>query len=127
VSLGDYIRGFFAKRRNPQLGELTSFVATHKGIEGYIEPRTATQSTTLLLVDREGASLRAAVRDPADATAFCEQNSIPVYDASVIGYPKRMLDYERSRGRRRAEELDEQIADLERRLREAGGSEAPDR
>jgi len=119
VALGDYIRGFFSKKRNPQLRELETFVATHKGVEGYIEPRTATQSTTLLLVDRNGESVRAAVRDPADAVAFCEQAGIPVYDAAVIGYPRRMLDRERSRGRA-ADDVDEAIADLERRLDDPG-------
>jgi hypothetical protein len=126
VTLGDYIRGFFSKKRNPQLKQLEAFLASHQGVEGYIEPRTATQSTTLLLVDRDGASTRAPVRDPADAAAFCDQHSIPVYDAAVIGYPKRMLDYERSRGTARREGLDEAIADLERRLGEPG-SETPDR
>jgi hypothetical protein len=118
LSLGDFIRGFFSSRRNPQLRRLESFIETHKGIEGFIEPRTATQSTTLLLVDRDGASVRAAVRDPQDAAVFCERMSIPVYDASVMGYPRRMLDYERSRGGPRSEQLDEQIAELERRLGE---------
>jgi hypothetical protein len=125
LSLGDFVRGFFSKKRNPELAELESFLATHKGVEGYIEPRTATQSTTLLLVDRHGASVRAAVREPADAIAFCEKSSIPVYDAAVIGYPKRMRDHDR-RAEGHPEQLDAQIAELERRLREPG-SEAPDR
>jgi hypothetical protein len=120
VSLGDFIRGFFAKRRNPQLDSLESFLSSHKGVEGFIEPRTATQSTTLLLVDREGVSARAAVRDPADAVAFCEKWSLPVYDASVVGYPKRMLDATSRRPPRPTHDIDEQIADLERRLREGG-------
>lgn len=125
MAIGDFIRGFFSKKRNPQLQELESFVAARKGVEGYIEPRTATQSTTLLVVDRDGDSARAAVRGPEDAVAFCERWSLPVYDASVIGYPRRMLDFERGRGRR-TERLDEAIADLEERLREPG-SGAPDR
>jgi hypothetical protein len=105
--------------------ELESFIAERKGVEGYIEPRTATQPTTLLLVDRDGASARAPVRDREDAVAFCERWSLPVYDAAVIGYPKRMIEYER-RGGASSERVDEVIADLERRLHEPG-SEAPDR
>jgi hypothetical protein len=124
LSVGDFIRGFFTKRRNPRLRELEAFIAERKGVEGYIEPRTATQSTSLLLVDRDGASARAPVRDREDAVAFCERWSLPVYDAGVIGYPKRMVEYDR-RGGAGSERLDEQIADLERRLREPG-SEAPD-
>jgi hypothetical protein len=127
VSLGDFVRGFFSKRRNPHLRKLEPFIATHRGVEGYIEPRTATQSTTLLLVDREGESVRAPVREPEDAVAFCDHHSIPVYDAAVIGYPKRMRPDEGIRDRPRSEDVDEQIADLERRLRDAGGSGTPDR
>ena len=116
--MGDSIRGFFGNRRNPKLKELESFAAGRRGVEGFIEPRTVTQSTTLLLVDREGVSARAAVRDPEDAVAFCERMSIPVYDAAVVGYPKRMVERDRKRDREESEELDEQIAELERRLRE---------
>ena len=120
MSVGDFIRGFFSKRRNPQLAQLEPFVTSHKGVEGYIEPQTATQPTTLLLVDRDGASMRGAVRDREDAVAFCERWSLPVYNAGVVGYPRRMFDYEKSRGRSASERLDEQIADLEQRLREPG-------
>ena len=118
MSFGDFIRGFFSKKRNPQLGELESFLADHKGVEGYIEPRTATQPTTLLLVDRDGLSVRAAVREREDAVAFCERWAVPVYDASVVGYPKRMVEGPGRRSGGRANDyVDEQIADLERRLR----------
>ena len=115
-SFGDKIRGFFAKRSNPALKELEIFVAERKGIEGYIEPRTATSPTTLLLVDRQGDHLRAPVREPEEAARFCEGLGIPVYDAQVIGYPKRMRDFEKRRRAAAADNLDEAIADLERRL-----------
>lgn len=120
MSVGDFLRGFFSKKRNPQLSALESFITSHKGIEGYIEPQTATQPTTLLLVDRDGLSARAAVRDPQDAVAFCERRSIPVYDAAVVGYPKRMIDGPARGSPAPAREIDEQIADLERRLKEPG-------
>ena len=121
MSLGDSIRNFFSRKKNPDLGRLEAFISERKGVEGYIEPRTVTQPTTLLLVDRAGASLRGEVRDPEDAASFCEKMGIPVYDAAVVGYPRRMRDYER--GRRAAassEQLDQEIADLERRLDDAG-------
>ena len=120
MSLGDSIRNFFSKKKNPDLGRLEAFIAERKGVEGYIEPRTTTQPTTLLLVDRAGASLRGEVRDPEDAAAFCEKMGIPVYDAAVVGYPRRMRDYERGRRAASAEQLDDEIADLERRLDDAG-------
>lgn len=119
MSLGDRIRRFFSAKKNPELKELESFASGRKGVEGYVEPRTTTQSATLLLVDRDGDSLRAPVREPEDAVAFCEKHGIPVYDARVMGYPKRMRDYERRQGRSE-EDLDREIADLERRLAESG-------
>jgi hypothetical protein len=116
MGLGDRIRAFFASKSNPGLVGLEAFVAERKGLEGYIEPQTPTSSTTLLLVDRDGDHRRARVRDPADAVAFCERIGIPVYDAQVIGYPKRMKDFEKRRRTGAQDSLDEDIAELERRL-----------
>ena len=46
---------------------LAQFAATRRGIEGYVRPRIAVTETTVVLV--------------------------PVYDAQVTGYPKRMRDW----------------------------------
>ena len=118
MSLGDRIRRFFAKKNNPALRSLEMFAAERKGIEGYIEPRTPTSPTTLLLVDRDGDHLRAPVREPEDAVAFCEQHGLPVYDAQVIGYPKRMREFERRRRSPGLDSIDEEIAALEQKLAE---------
>ncbi len=120
ASFGDRIRGFFSKRSNPALGELEAFAQERKGVEGYIEPRTATQPASLLLVDRDGDHLRAPVREPEDGAAFCSKLSIPVYDAQVIGYPKRMKDFDKRRRAGEVSSLDADIAELERRLSEEG-------
>lgn len=119
MGLSDRIRRFFTRRSNPQLQELAEFATTRKGVEGFVEPRTATSPTTLLLVDRDGDHRRAPVREPQDATAFCEGLGIPVYDARVIGYPKRMRDFDRRRRSEGGEALDEQFSDLERRFQES--------
>jgi hypothetical protein len=124
MSFGDRIRAFFSKKNNPDLRQLDAFVAERKGIEGYIEPRTATQPTTLLLVDRDGDHRRAAVREPEDAAAFCESKGIPVYDAAVIGYPSRMKGFERRR-RGADDAIDREFEEIERRFRESG-PDAPD-
>jgi hypothetical protein len=108
LSVGDFIRGFFSRKRNPGLQELQEFIAQRKGVEGYIEPRTATQSTSLLLVDRDGASARAPVRDREDAVAFCERWSLPVYDAGVVcesRAPRRRTTDSRSAELRRRRHL----------------------
>jgi hypothetical protein len=118
MSLGDRIRAFFAKKSNPGLVELEPFVLGRKGVEGYIEPKTPTSQSSLLLVDRDGDHLRAPVREPADAVAFCERVGIPVYDAQVIGYPKRMKEFEKRRKTGALDSLDADIAELERRLTE---------
>lgn len=120
MSLGDRIRAFFTKKNNPGLKELEVFAEERKGVEGYIEPQTATSPTTLLLVDRDGDHLRAAVREPDDAVAFCDGRGIPVYRAEVVGYPQRMRDFEKRRRTVDAEALDAEIAELERRLSEEG-------
>ena len=119
MGIGDKWRNLFNKKRGPELRHLNEWVAGHRGVEGYIEPRTTTNPTTLLLVDRDGDHARAPVRDPQQGRKFCERHGIPVYDAEVIGYPKRMRDFEQRRGRGPDADLDKEIADLERRLREA--------
>lgn len=118
MGLGDRIRAFFAKKNNPALTELEEFAATHKGLEGFIEPLTPTSPTSLLLVDRYGEHIRASVREPEDAVAFCERLAIPVYDAKVMGYPQRMKDYDKRAKQQVADSLEDDIAELERRLAE---------
>ena len=122
MALGDSFRRFFAKKRNPQLKELEAFASERKGVEGYIEPRTATHPVSLLLVDREGDNLRGAVDEPSDAVAFCEKRGIPVYEAKVVGYPQRMRDFDLKGRRATTEEVDAQIAEIEKRLNEPGPS-----
>ena len=126
MGLGDRLRAFFAKKNNPELSTLQRFLNDHQGVEGYIEPKTATNPTTLLLVDREGRHERAPVREPEDAVAFCERRGVPVYDLNVVGYPQRMRDFQR--GKRPASSVDDEVlADLERRLQEDNPNpETPD-
>ena len=116
MGLGDRIRRFFSKRSNPALLDLESFVAERQGIEGFIEPQTATSPTTLLLVDRDGDHRRAPVREREDAVDFCQERGIPVYDAPVVGYPRRMKEFDKRRRTAAGEDLDQAIAELEKRL-----------
>ena len=116
MGLGDRIRAFFAKKNNPALTELEEFAATRKGLEGFIEPQTPTSAPSLLLVDRYGEHMRASVREPEDAVAFCERLAIPVYDAKVIGYPKRMREYDKRSKQQASDSLEADIEELEKRL-----------
>ena len=123
----DRFRRFFKGRAGggPELGALLRFAQERKGVEGFIEPRTATQPTTLLLVDREGDHARAPVREPRDAVRFCEKLGIPVYDAAVIGYPKRMKEFNARRANKDTKNdvaFDQAFEEIERRFKEDPGS-----
>jgi len=119
VSFADRLKRFFGGRgrKSPGLQQLEPFALERKGVEGFIEPQTATQPITLLLVDRSGDSARAPIDDPRDAARFCEAHGIPIYDAAVVGYPRRMRDFEAGRGHDTSD-LDARIAELERSLQE---------
>ncbi|HLF69806.1 MAG TPA: hypothetical protein VI541_02490 [Actinomycetota bacterium] len=80
-----------------EMRKLQDFLQEHEGVEGYLEPQTATLSLTLLLVARGGEWARGEVSDRGQAAAFCKKVGIPFYDAAVVGYPKRL------RGRKRSE------------------------
>ncbi|MBA8794412.1 hypothetical protein FHX74_002031 [Friedmanniella endophytica] len=72
---------------------LTDFIATHRGVEAFVEPQTAVTQTTMLLVAWDGEWTRRKVPSPAWAHAFAEHMHLPHYDAAVVGYPQRMRDY----------------------------------
>jgi hypothetical protein len=75
--------------------ELKEFLASRDGVEGFIEPPTAVYAMTLCLVAADGEYRRQPVKDERQARALCAEHGIPVYDARIVGYPKRMRDYER--------------------------------
>ncbi len=72
---------------------LTQFARTRRGVEAFVEPKTAVTDTTLLLVAYDGEWTRRVVPSPEWAHAFAEHLQIPGYDAAVVGYPQRMRDY----------------------------------
>ena len=74
---------------------LTQFVQTHRGVEGFVEPRTAVSDVTLLLVAHDGEWTRRRVPSVEWAHKFCNRHQVPSYDAAVVGIPQRMRDYNR--------------------------------
>jgi hypothetical protein len=72
---------------------LESFARTRRGVEGFVEPRTAVTDMTLLLVASDGEWTRRRVPDAAFAHGFANKLGIPSYDAQVVGYPQRMRDW----------------------------------
>lgn len=74
--------------------ELTAFIQSRRGVEAFLEPRTAIYSNTLLLVADDGEYLRRPIGGPQDAKQLCTKLDVPLYDAAKVGYPKRMRDYD---------------------------------
>lgn len=81
---------------------LLDFVGSRRGVEGFVEPRTAVSDVTLLLVGHDGEWTRRRVPSVQWAHQFCNKHQVPSYDAAVVGVPQRMRDYNR---RKKAGEL----------------------
>jgi hypothetical protein len=77
------------------VADLKEFMATREGVEGFVEPPTAVYAMTLCLVAADGEYRRQPVKDERQARALCDEYGVPLYDARIVGYPKRMRDYER--------------------------------
>lgn len=75
------------------LSHVEQFVATRRGVEGYVEPRTAVTETTILLVAADGEWTRRRIAGPEVGRKLSRDLGIPVYDAQVTGYPQRMRDW----------------------------------
>ena len=74
---------------------LSEFVSTRRGVEGFVEPRTAVSDVTLLLVAHDGEWTRRRVPSVKWAHDFANKHHVPSYDAAVVGIPQRMRDYNR--------------------------------
>jgi hypothetical protein len=85
------------------LTHLEQFVASRRGVEGYVEPRTAVTETTIVLVAADGEWTRRRIDGPGVARKLSRDLAIPVYDAQVTGYPQRMRDWS---ARQRTNRLD---------------------
>lgn len=72
---------------------LAQFVAARRGVEGFVEPRTAVSDVTLLLVAHDGEWTRRRVPSVKWAHDFCNRHQVPSYDAAVVGIPQRMRDW----------------------------------
>ena len=77
------------------LEHLQSWVTERRGVEGFVEPRTAVSDVTLMLVAHDGEWTRRRVPSVEWAHRFANQHSVPSYDAAVMGYPARMREYNR--------------------------------
>ena len=95
--------------RSQDLAHLIDWASSHRGVEGYLEPRTTVTETTLVLVAHDGQWTRRRVDGPVAAHKLAHRLGIPCYEVTKVGYPQRMRDYLarqrilRERRRRRAD------------------------
>jgi hypothetical protein len=75
------------------IAHLEQFVRSRRGVEAFIEPKTAVTETTVILIAHDGEWTRRRVASPAAARQFGAKLGIPVYDTALVGYPQRMRDY----------------------------------
>ncbi|MCW2667099.1 MAG: hypothetical protein JWN57_2061 [Frankiales bacterium] len=72
---------------------LEAFAGSRRGVEGFVEPRTATTQTTLVLVAGDGEWTRRRVDGPQAAFALGKRLGLPVYEVAAVGYPARMREW----------------------------------
>jgi hypothetical protein len=99
VGLRDRLPGRKGRPGTPRTGgsaeldHLQAFASSRRGVEGFVEPQTATTATTLVLVAGDGEWTRRRVDSPKAAFAFGSRAGIPVYDVAAVGYPNRMREW----------------------------------
>jgi hypothetical protein len=111
--------GLFRRRQRPgtlrradseDVAHLTAWAATRRGVEAYVEPRTAVTDTTVAFVAHDGEWTRRRVEDERAAADLGKRLGIPVYDVHATGYPPRMREWTRLR------------SEAEKAARRAGGA-----
>lgn len=79
------------------LEHLRAFARSRPGVEFYVEPKTSITAATAVAVAADGEWTRRRVGSPEQAAKLARQLELPVYDAAVLGYPRRMREYDRRR------------------------------
>ncbi len=81
------------KADDPAGQHLREFFASRRGVEAYVEPATHDTGTTIILIAYDGEWTRRAIDGPKVAYALGQELSMPVYDVSATGYPRRMREW----------------------------------
>ncbi|MFI9006368.1 oxidoreductase [Actinosynnema sp. NPDC053489] len=76
-------------------GHLERWAAARRGVEAYVEPKTTVTETTVVLVAHDGEWTRRRIDGTEGAKRLAKKLEIPIYDAGIVGYPKRMREYSR--------------------------------
>ena len=78
---------------------LEQFVQSRRGVEAFLEPKTTVTEFTVLLIAHDGEWTRRRVPSFEAARAWGHRMAVPVYDVALVGYPKRMREYNERRKR----------------------------
>ena len=81
--------------RSKVTDDLAEWAGRRRGVEVYVEPKTAVTGTSVVLVAHDGEFTRRRISSPKAAQKFAHEHHLPVYDAMIVGYPQRMRDYSR--------------------------------
>ncbi len=90
---------------------LVEFMSSRRGVEGFVEPRTAVSDVTLLLVAHDGEWTRRRVSSVAWAHKLANKHQVPSYDAAVVGIPQRMRDYNSRQKRLARQQIRDDLGD----------------
>jgi hypothetical protein len=77
------------------IAELEEFMASRSGVEAFVEPPTSVYAMTIVVVAADGEYLRRPIKDDRQARSLTRKHGVPMYDARIVGYPRRMRDYDR--------------------------------
>ena len=76
---------------------LEHFTHTRRGVEAFLEPKTTVTDVTVLLVAHDGEWTRRRAPSFDAVRAWGNKIGIPVYEVALMGYPKRMREYNERR------------------------------
>lgn len=98
MSLWDRLRGSTGGGGSAEVtGYLRDWAGARAGVEAFVEPRTMVTETTVLFVAQDGEWTRRRVGSPEAAKKLARSLRIPIYDVQLVGYPRRMRDYDARR------------------------------
>jgi hypothetical protein len=75
-----------AERRD----EIVEFLNAHEGVEAYVEPKTVVSPKSVVLIDGAGEWRRFELTEDAYLRRLSAQRGLPIFDATLTGYPSRM-------------------------------------
>ena len=70
--------------------DLVAFLDSHRGVEAYMEPKTAMSPLSVVLIDADGEWRRFELQEDTFLRKLAFERGVWVFDAEKTGYPPRM-------------------------------------